>query len=183
MFFFGTVYTPSLFRAGLLLFFLCILLFITCDRQSAQASGRQTPAETILIDQTEEELARIAENARNTLPIFLRRLARTEPGDSGFYVKYPFMTDDDSGINAEQVWLAGIHFRSGSYYGILSSTPKYFIGVKKGDTVIFDTDIITDWMYIQNGKIHGGRSIKYLLEKIPENQRSIEQAIILQMYD
>jgi uncharacterized protein YegJ (DUF2314 family) len=183
MFFFDTVYTPSLVRAGLLLFFLCILLFISCDRQSAQASGRQTPAETILRDQTEEELARIAENARNTLQIFLRRLANAEPGDSGFYIKCPFMTDGDSGINTEQVWLTGIHFRSGNYYGILASTPNYFIGNKKGDTVMFDTDIITDWMYIQNGKIYGGRSIKYLLEKTPENQRSSEQVLMLQMFE
>jgi uncharacterized protein YegJ (DUF2314 family) len=55
--------------------------------------------------------------------------------------------------------------------------------VNKGDTITIDTDKITDWMYVQDEKIIGGRSIKYLLEKIPENQRSDEQRKILLMFE
>jgi len=54
---------------------------------------------------------------------------------------------------------------------------------RRGGSIIIDTNKITDWMYIQDGKIIGGRSIKYLLEKIPETQRGGDQKKILRMFE
>jgi uncharacterized protein YegJ (DUF2314 family) len=53
--------------------------------------------------------------------------------------------------------------------------------MKKGDKVMFDTDTVTDWMYVRGGRIIGGDSIKYLLGKIPEDQRSDEERELLRM--
>ena len=68
------------------------------------------------------------------------------------------------------------------YYGIIDNTPFYISTMKKGDVVSFSAGDITDWMYISDGKIIGGRSIKYLLEQIAEHERSEEQRIILEMF-
>jgi uncharacterized protein YegJ (DUF2314 family) len=158
-------------------FFLCAFLFLSCDRAVKDVS--HAPSTAIEIEQSDEEIARIAENAGRTLPIFFRNLARPETGAGNFCVKYPLTADDNS---IEQVWLGGIHFKDGVYYGSLANTAMRLDSMKKGGTITFDPDAITDWMYIQDGKIIGGRSIKYLLEKIPEEERSERQRKILQMF-
>ena len=130
--------------------------------------------------QDDMEIARIAEDARNTLPDFFRYLTRADSGKD-CYVKYPFMADDDSGLNGEQIWLTGIQFRNGRYFGVLANAPRHLSGMKRGDRVIFEMDAITDWMYVRGGKIIGGESIKYLLEKVPENQRNDRERELLRM--
>jgi uncharacterized protein YegJ (DUF2314 family) len=132
------------------------------------------------VDQDDEEILQIAEDARNTLSGFFRHLNRPGAGEKQFCVKYPFPTGNDNGM--EQLWLTGIYFKNGKYYGILEGSPTHLNGMKKGDTVIFEADSITDWMYIRHDKIIGGYSIKYLIEKIPENQRSDREFKLLQMF-
>ena len=143
----------------------------------------QEPAKVITMqaDQTNEKIAQIAEDARNTLPGFFRQLTRADTKEEYFCIKYPFKADDDSGVDMEQVWLTGIHFKNGIYYGFIASAPQHLTGMKKGDKVIFDTDTITDWMYVRGGRIIGGDSIKYLLEKKPEDQRSDGERELLRM--
>jgi len=165
-----------------LVIILCLLLFSSCEEQYYERS------ETIQLDQTEIELQRIAENARSTLSSFFRHLANynrrggTRAQEHSFFVKYNFAADEYNDIEMEQVWLTGIHFRNGNFYGRLVNSPHHLSGIKKGDTVIITIDLITDWMYIREGKIIGGYSIKYLLEKIPEEQRSEDQRELLKMF-
>jgi uncharacterized protein YegJ (DUF2314 family) len=155
---------------------LCTILLFSCEKPA------DMPEVTIMqVYQDDMEIARIAEDARSTLPVFFRYLTREGAGNDHCYVKYPLMADDDSGISMEQIWLTGIRFKNGRYFGVLASVPRYLSGMKRGDTVIFDMDAITDWMYVQGEKIIGGESIKYLLEKIPEEQRNDRDRELLRM--
>jgi uncharacterized protein YegJ (DUF2314 family) len=151
------------------------MLFVFCDKNAADK-----PSPITEVEHSDKELEKIAENARRALPTFFRNLARPEAGADNFFVKYP-LTTDDGGI--EQVWLGGIRVKDGVYYGRLANTSNLSGGRMKNKLITFDPDKITDWMYIQDGKIIGGRSIKYLLEKIPETQRSEDQRKILKMFD
>jgi len=169
-------------------FALCCLLFAlcyfsSCNRLNWDVSRPPSPA--IEIGQNDKEIERIADNARRALPIFFRNLARPEKWANNFYVKYPLSSDDGSVEPKvrEQVWLGNIRFKNNSYYGTLANTAKSIDSRKKGDTIIINTDKITDWMYVQDGKIIGGQSIKYLLEKIPEDKRGVDQRKILRMFE
>ena len=142
------------------------LIFFSCQKQDAGIPADRT---TLHLDQDDEELARITEHARETLPDFFRHLLRPEKGESNFRVKYPFRADRDSGFNMEQLWLSDIKFKNGVFYGVVANTPFYISAIKKGDTVTFSAGDITDWMYTSNGTITGGYSIKYLLEQLPEH--------------
>jgi uncharacterized protein YegJ (DUF2314 family) len=152
------------------------------DGGGAEADGFVSDP-TLHLNQDDEALNRIAQNARDTLPVFFRRLLRPAKGESNFRIKYPFKTDPGSGFGMEQLWLSGIDFRDGVYYGVLSNTPYYIASIKRGDTVSFSVDEITDWMYIKDGKIIGGLSIRHLLEQIPEHERSGEQRALLEMFE
>jgi uncharacterized protein YegJ (DUF2314 family) len=160
---------------------LCVVLLFSCQKSSElTVSGGPAKVTAVRAEQM-GEIERIAEDAQDTLPGFFRHLNRKGVGEEHFCVKYPFPADEGSGFAREQVWLTGIHFKDGAYYGILANTPQYASGMKKGDTLIFEIDGITDWMYIQGGKIIGGGSIKYFLEQIPEYQRNDSEWELLRM--
>ncbi|MDR2476589.1 MAG: DUF2314 domain-containing protein [Treponema sp.] len=180
--------------------FALLVFFLSCGRKIGPDSRAQNKAaggagETVNLDngfpgdsysieaQTNGELLRIAENARETLPDFFLHLFRAARGEANFCVKYPFRTDSGSGFSMEQLWLSELRFKNGVYYGVLINSPLHIAGMKKGSVVTFSADEITDWMYTRNGKIVGGRSIKYLLEQIPQTRRSTEQRAILTMFE
>ena len=154
---------------------ICFILLSSCDK-----NAEVMPSPVAEVEQSDKEMERIAENARRALPTFFRNLARPEAGADNFYIKYP-ISGDDEGI--EQVWLGDIRVKDGVYYGRLANTPSLAAGNKKDKLITFDPDKITDWMYIQDKKIIGGQSIKYLLEKIPEEKRREDQRKILKMFE
>jgi uncharacterized protein YegJ (DUF2314 family) len=157
------------------LFLLCAVLLFSCEKAA------EPPEITVMpVYQDDMEIERIAADARNSLPDFFRYLTRAGTGKD-CYVKYPFTADGDSGVDREQIWLTDIQFSSGRYFGVLANAPRYLSGMSRGDRVTFDMDAITDWMYVRGGKITGGESIKYLLEKIPENRRNDRERELLQM--
>jgi uncharacterized protein YegJ (DUF2314 family) len=151
-----------------------LLPIFSCQKYSAPITTDKT---TLHIDHGNEELANIAANARDTLPEFFRRLIRPAKNEKNFMVKYPFRADRGSGFAIEQLWLANIKYKDGVYYGVIVNAPYYLSALKKGDTVAFSIDDITDWMYTANGIIHGGFSIKYLLDQIPEHNNEHKRII------
>ena len=156
----------------------------SCRKQPVLDIAGLSPNESVLtVEQNDFEILRIAQDAQAGLSVFFRHLNGAEEGEYGFCIKYPFPADPDSGTNAEQIWLTGIRFRNNRYYGTLADTPVRISYMKKGDTVTFSPDNITDWMFVKNGEIVGGRSIKYLLEQIPKNRRSEGQNMLLQMFE
>jgi uncharacterized protein YegJ (DUF2314 family) len=159
---------------------LCIVFLFSC-RKSYKLAMSGESARTMLQAYQTEKMTRIAEDAQDTMPGFFRHLNRKDSGSDYFCIKYPFAVNDDSGITGEQLWLTGIHFKNGIYYGIIANNPQHLNGMKKGDTVIFEMDNVTDWMYVRNGKITGGESIKYLLDQIPQNQLDSKEHKLLGM--
>ena len=165
-----------------MLFVLLILLLFPSCSDSNELTPEQIKETTMFTDKYDPDIILIEDNAQNSLSTFFRNLNRANYGDRNFFVKYPFLADTGSGIRVEQLWLTGIHYENGNYYGTLANSPMNISNLKKDDKVIFSTDSVTDWMYVHNGKIIGGQSIKYLLENIPEEQRNNQQRKILQMF-
>jgi uncharacterized protein YegJ (DUF2314 family) len=165
------------------LLLLCAAFLPCCLRQPVVDTINRPPGEsTVIAAQADTGILRIADEAQSGLSVFFRQLARAQAGESNFSVKYPFAADEGGGVGTEHIWLTGIHFKDGRYYGKLAGTPVHLSGLRRGDTVTFIADDITDWMYVKDGKIVGGFSIKYLLEKIPENRRSEVQNKLLEMF-
>ncbi|MDR2095951.1 MAG: DUF2314 domain-containing protein [Treponema sp.] len=129
---------------------------------------------TIAVESADEGLAEIAEEARRSIHDFIRVLQRPGPGEGEFCVKYGFDAERQSGFGKEYLWLSDISFKDGFYFGKIMNIPRYISYFRQGDTVSFIIDDIADWMYQDNGKIVGGMSIKYLIERIAEEDRGEE---------
>jgi uncharacterized protein YegJ (DUF2314 family) len=122
----------------------------------------------------DEELRRIALQARAEFPDFIRRLQNPGAGEKGFRVKYPYPAGKGSGFRYEEIWLRDISFMEGKYHGKVANQPYYIPDLSLGDEVVFYGEDITDWMYERKGYIVGGLSIKYLAGRIPEPDRDRE---------
>ncbi|MDR0388530.1 MAG: DUF2314 domain-containing protein [Spirochaetaceae bacterium] len=126
------------------------------------------------IAQAEEDdpvLRAIAVGARGSFGEFTRRLRRPAEDEYNFQVKYPFAADPDSGYVYEYLWLKDIEFTDGKFSGVLANGPLHVRDLVVGGRVEFLPDDIADWMYMKRGRIRGGDSIKYLIEKIPPANR------------
>ena len=159
-------------------------LFLSCSERPS--FSRQPDSTTIVyLDEFDSEIVRIAETARSTLAVFLQHLNSPESGESDFYIKYAFrlQPSDNAGIYAEQIWISITEFSNGRFYGIVASTPIYLAHIQSEDKIYFYADSIVDWMFIQNGRIVGGESIRHLLTQIPEDERSGSQRRTLEMFD
>jgi uncharacterized protein YegJ (DUF2314 family) len=56
----------------------------------------------------------------------------------------------------------------GRYSGRFANEPRYLPGKRAGDLVEFGEADISDWMFLRNGKIVGGETIRPLLKSLPK---------------
>jgi len=61
--------------------------------------------------------------------------------------------------------------KDNTYSGTVNNVPEATNEVKYGDTVLIYQDKISDWMFIENGKLRGGFTIRVLCKKMTEGER------------
>jgi uncharacterized protein YegJ (DUF2314 family) len=165
----------------LLSLYMLVLMFLLC---SCPGRRKEPVRDRVMqIENVDEGLALIEEGARKTLPDFFGRLRQPRRGESRFMVKCPFPADQASGFGMEYLWLGDLRFKDGVYSGTVASRPFHIEGMEMGDTAVFDIDGAADWMYLKDGKIRGGLSIKYLIECIPEVDRDSGLDTLLKMFE
>ena len=94
--------------------------------------------------------------ARKTVGQFIGALQHPSPGESDFEVKKPFLEKG----NVEHIWLSDVTFIGGRLQGKVDNEPVKIRGLKPGQVVSVNPDEISDWVYIKNGKLVGGYTIR-----------------------
>ena len=125
----------------------------------------------------------IIADARKTVSLFIEVYRNPASDESNFQVKYPFSTDPGSKVSDEHIWLSDIIQKGNAWFGTVGNEPFYIAKMKIGDQVEFDITKISDWMYIKGSTIVGGKSIKYLIENIPEKDRDEDMENIYKMFE
>jgi uncharacterized protein YegJ (DUF2314 family) len=167
-------------RTGLAgLAFVTAFAWFSCGRRELNAGFKS-------IAQAENDdpiLRTIALGAQERLAEFTRKLRNPADDEYNFQVKYPFASDPGSEYTHEHLWIKDIEFKDGKFHGTLSNSPLYIQGLALGDRVEFFLDDISDWMYMKQGRIQGGQSIKYLIEKIPPADRDDALRQYLELFE
>jgi uncharacterized protein YegJ (DUF2314 family) len=140
------------------------LILSSCEKPPAPVPERGA----VKITRSNSELDQIILRARETVPEFIEKLNAPGEDEGNFQVKYPFKADPESGFAYEHIWLRDIRLKDGVYYGTITNQPCYCGGLTLGEVVSFSIENISDWMYTQGGTIIGGRSIKLLIEGLPD---------------
>ena len=103
--------------------------------------------------------------ARGSLATFWASYDAPKPSESGHSLKVQFST----GKGGEHIWIAEVKkLPNGSFSGRFANEPRDLPGRRAGEEVKFAEADISDWMFMRNGKIVGGETIKPLLKSMPK---------------
>lgn len=142
---------------------LIIFCFISC--KNSDKVERENQPDIYDVKSTDNEMNAAIEKANQTLTDFNAALLNPEIEVKSLKVKFQNETD------AEHIWLSNIEFKDGKYSGVLDNEPEYITEYKIGDKVNVDSKNISDWMYIDNGKLYGGYTIKVLRNRMSEDEK------------
>jgi uncharacterized protein YegJ (DUF2314 family) len=116
-------------------------------------------------DPAMEESTRLS---KATLPAFLRILKQHDTTATDFGLKVHY---DDEG-QSEHLWLVNLSIQGAKLYGVVSNLPEFTKKVKAGERVEIDTSMVSDWKYIQNHRLVGGRTIKVLVNRMSPAEKA-----------
>ncbi|MDN5003736.1 YegJ family protein [Bradyrhizobium sp. GCM10027634] len=119
----------------------------------------------ISVSDTDAEMNAAIARARATLPVFWASYAAPKASETEHSLKVRFQT----GGNDEYIWVGDVQrLPGGDYAARLADTPRNLPGKQFGDLTTFKDADISDWMFMRNGKIVGGETIKPLLKSMPK---------------
>lgn len=135
---------------------------------------RSTDDPVVRVASTDKQMNAAIARARETLPVFWQIKSNPTAGQSNLSLK----VEITEGEEAEHFWLVDIAEQGDGYTGTIANTPQLVGNVKEGQRYAFPQKDITDWMYMQNNKIHGGYTIRVLVDKMPEGKGARMKALL-----
>ena len=124
------------------------------------------------IDRHNLDMKRAVHKARHTVGVFIHALQNPAAGQTDFEVKKPFRQGD----TVEHMWLSGVTFSGNRFHGYVDNQPRKIKGLKMGDRVSVDPNEISDWAFIDKGRLTGGYTIQVLYAGLtPQQRQALEQ--------
>jgi uncharacterized protein YegJ (DUF2314 family) len=124
------------------------------------------------VDKHNYAIRRAVRQARRTVGVFILALQKRPPGQSDFEVKKLFMQGDV----VEHMWLSDVTFSGNRFHGRLDNVPRKITGVKMGERFSVDPDEITDWAFIDHGRLIGGYTIRVLYSELsPADKAALQK--------
>ena len=135
-------------------------------KKQAPQSTSNHPDKAVMVASDDAEMNAAIRRARETLGLFWKMHDNPKANQDGFALKVK-ITDENG---PEHFWLLDIKRNGDKITGRIDNNPERVKNVKIGQTWTFTKEDVSDWMYRQDGKIHGGFSIRVLLKMAPPEQ-------------
>ena len=138
-------------------------------------STHRAAAETVIdVPNGDSEMAAAVAKARASLPLFWASYEAPKPSEGGHSLKVRFPYPPNNG---EHIWMAEVRkLADGLYSGRFANAPVHLPGKHVGDLVSFREADISDWMFMRNGKIVGGETIRPMLKSMPKAEAAALRA-------
>ena len=121
----------------------------------------------VTIAPTDIEMNEAMQEARATISDFVTALESGNPAYELFGVKTKF--DDQYG--SKYVWLVNVTLKDREFTGIQLSLTDSSRKFQRGDTISVPMDEISDWSYVDNGKLVGGYTMRVMRDRLPKQER------------
>jgi uncharacterized protein YegJ (DUF2314 family) len=152
-----------MYRKTFIPFLSLILLMLACSLFSRD--------EVTLVKSDDPEMNAAIQKARDTVNAFIKELESPKPNQTDFSVKMKVV----DGENNEHMWLNSVYYDGQFIHGNIANDPVYVKNVKLGEAVKVLPEDISDWMYVVDGKLVGGYTIRVLRNRLsPEEQNQFD---------
>jgi uncharacterized protein YegJ (DUF2314 family) len=139
---------------------LVALLFLTATH-STMATENVAPVRS-----EDPEMMAAIQQARDSFRKFLNAYMSPTPKQSAFLVKIAFV----KGSDVEHIWLADLDLAGAKPTGVIADTPiRKDLRFKQ--RVEIDFTYLSDWMYIEDGKLVGGFTTRLLRNRMSSEER------------
>lgn len=128
-------------------------------RQAAVAEAAQTAVD--------QKMEAAMDQASANLDKFEAALKKAAPTTKDFAIKYLVVEGDEG----EYLWINEIQFANKKFTGKIANQPQFAKTVKFGQTVTLDEEDVDDWMYVEDGKLKGGYTIRAQREMMQATER------------
>jgi uncharacterized protein YegJ (DUF2314 family) len=118
-------------------------------------------------DQHHAAMQLAVKEARKTVEKFITALQNPAPGQQDFEVKKPFI----QGKEVEHIWLSDVQFIGKRFQGKIDNRPQKIAGLKIGQLVTVSPRDISDWLYVDNGKLIGGYTVRVHYNELSPQQK------------
>jgi uncharacterized protein YegJ (DUF2314 family) len=108
------------------------------------------------------------DKARATVGEFIAVVQKPKRSQSSISVKAPFT----KGKSVEHMWVAEVTYDGRSFHDAISNEPEMVTNYKMGQRVSFESSKISDWMYVENGKLVGGFTLRVLRDAMSAKDRA-----------
>jgi uncharacterized protein YegJ (DUF2314 family) len=133
----------------------------------AGCNGTSDKDGVVNVSADDEKMNAAINEARESLDVFWDLFNQPVDGESDFTLKVRIK---DKLNNVEHLWVDDIRKENDKIYGTVQNEPVRVKTVKYGQVIEISEEDITDWTYIKNSKIHGGFTIRVLLDYIPKEE-------------
>lgn len=138
----------------ILLVLVASLSLVGCSKRPDTLVDRYDPA----------AMEQAMQTARSSVSTFLAAL---EKGTADSYSVKARIVDANG---AEHFWISDVTFSGDTFSGVIGNEPGIVKNVGLGQAWTVKKDEISDWMYVVEGRIHGGYTIDPLLASYPKDQ-------------
>jgi len=144
------------------------LSLASCKKEAGQIVKRPGQPDMAYVEAEDPIMNAAIKRAGATLPSFKAVVAAPPVNASEIAVKVGFQYGS---TDEEHIWLISPSFAGGQVSGLVNNEPVNVTSVKLGQHVSAPEGCISDWMYVQDGVLHGGFTIRVLLERMPAEER------------
>ena len=150
-----------------------VVLFVS-NRRDGLRHGPGAEPEIMSVATNDAEMNGAMTTARESVQTFLQALE--SPDESRSYLSIKVGFHDENGT--EFMWLDDIHHNEGTFSGTVANTPETVTSVCFGDQVTIPDNQIADWMFIDNGKLVGGYTLRVMRSHLsPEERKEFDKNI------
>lgn len=148
----------------------CGALLAACAREPkvGETVKREGEPDTTYVAGEDAEMNAAIEKARASLQEFKAALKTPPRGSDSFSVKVAFAVGADG---HEHIWLSEPSFESGRASGRVANEPLSATHLKLGQNVSAPESDVTDWMFLEQGILRGGYTLRVLLSRAPPAER------------
>jgi uncharacterized protein YegJ (DUF2314 family) len=108
------------------------------------------------VSNDDDAMKQATESARKTVKQFIAAVKNPRPGQTDFEVLKPCV----EGVDVEHIWLSDVKVVGNRFQGTVDSTPRKAKRLHPGQVCSVNPDEITDWLFIENGKLVGGFTVR-----------------------
>jgi uncharacterized protein YegJ (DUF2314 family) len=133
----------------------------------------------VKVPEEDSEMNAAISAAQTSITNFMAVFRSPQTNQQYFLIKAKFT----AGGVVEHIWVADLRYDGSMFHGVIANEPQSIPGLRFKQAVEVQQGQISDWMFVQDGKLVGGYTSRVLRKRMTDQQRRELDANIPYRYE